>query len=400
MIIKTSGTIVIAILVLYLGKFLNAKVGFLRTYNIPEPVTGGFLASLIFAAIFFVFDLQIDFTLNARDTLLIIFFTTIGLAARFNTLLQGGKALVILVVAAVTYLFLQNVVGLSAVSFSGLPRAVGLLGGSISLSGGHGTVIAWSPTFVEKFGISNAMEIGLACSTFGLVLGGIIGGPIAKFLIQRHKLTPPTKEELTVGQGHKEHIIIDYDNMIRAILAISLSIGIGLELNHLLLLTGVRLPDFVTALFGGILVTNILPMAINKLFPGRGDKIDNPSIALVSDVSLGLFLSMSLMSLQLWTIIDLALPIIFLLFAQLVFISFFAGVVIFYLMGRDYDAAVIAGGYAGLGLGATPTAIANMTAITKQFGGSPKAFLVVPLVGAFFIDITNTLIIQFFLERV
>jgi len=175
--------------------------------------------------------------------------------------------------------------------------------------------------------------------------------------------------------------------------------GVGLELNDLIAIAGVRIPDFVTALFGGILVSNLLPAVMGKLkIPGQR-KIDNPSIALISDVSLGLFLSMSLMSLQLWTIIDLALPIIMLLLAQLVAISLFSILVIFYVMGRDYDAAVIAGGYAGLGLGATPTAIANMTAITKQFGGSPKAFLVIPLVGAFFIDIFNSIVIPFFLER-
>ena len=192
-------TIIFAILVLFIGKYLNKKIGLLQNYNIPEPVTGGVLASLVFAFIYFSFDFNFQFELEARDNLLLVFFTTIGLSSRFSTLMQGGKSLVILLVMAVAYLFLQNLTGLSVATISGLEKPIGILSSSVSLSGGHGTAIAWAPVFSKNYGISNAMEIGIACATFGLVLGGLIGGPIAQFLIQRHKLETTSTEHITVG---------------------------------------------------------------------------------------------------------------------------------------------------------------------------------------------------------
>lgn len=388
---------VIAIFVLYTGKLLNSKIEFLRKYNIPEPVTGGIIASLLSATVFFLFDYEIQFNLSARDGLLITFFTTIGLSAKFDTLKKGGKSLLVLMLVAVGYLFLQNIVGIATVSLSGLHEAVGVLGGSVSLSGGHGTVIAWAPTFIKDYGVKNALEIGLACSTFGLVLGGIVGGPVAAKLINRHNLEPKVQEARTVGEGHKESISVNYDNMMMAILAVSFSMGLGIVISEALEQMNAALPSFVCALFGGIIYTNIAPLFSRKIKNKYTYQIDNPSTALISEVSLGLFLAMSLMSLQLWTLVELAGPIFILLLAQLVVIVLYVIFVVFRVMGKDYDAAVIAGGYLGLGLGATPTAIANMTAITKRFGGSAKAFLVVPLVGAFFIDISNAFIIKFFL---
>ena len=388
-------TIIIAILVLFIGKYLNKKIGLLQNYNIPEPVTGGVLASLIFAFIYFSFDFNFQFELVARDNLLIVFFTTIGLSSRFSTLMQGGKSLLILLVLAVAYLFLQNLTGLSVATVSGMEKPIGILGSSVSLSGGHGTAIAWAPVFRDNYGISNAMEIGIACATFGLVLGGLIGGPIAQFLIQRHKLETTSTEHITVGTPlDKEKEIIDVDMMLNVILIISIAIGIGINLNRLLVYLGVQLPTFVSCLFAGILLTNSLPLMFKKMHWPTGTS----SLALVSDLSLSLFLAMSLMSLQLWTLIDLAGPILLLLLAQVVLITLFAVVVVFRLLGHNYDAAVISAGYAGLAMGATPTAIANMTAVTKKYGASPKAFIVVPLVGAFFIDIANAFIIQFMLD--
>ncbi|MFA9419182.1 MAG: sodium/glutamate symporter [Gammaproteobacteria bacterium] len=389
-------TIIIAILVLFIGKYLNKKIGLFQNYNIPEPVTGGVLASLIFAIIYFSFDFNFQFALESRDNLLIVFFTTIGLSSRFSTLVQGGKSLVILLVLAVVYLFLQNLTGLSVATISGMEKPIGILGSSVSLSGGHGTAIAWAPVFRDNYGISNAVEIGIACATFGLVLGGIIGGPIAQFLIQRHKLETTSTEHITVGtpldDKHKE---IDVDMMLNVILIVGIAVGIGINLNRLLVYLGVQLPMFVSCLFAGILLTNTVPFLFKKMHWPTG----TPSLALVSDLSLSLFLAMSLMSLQLWTLIDLAGPILLLLLAQVILITFFVVVILFRVLGHNYDAAVMSAGYAGLAMGATPTAIANMTAVTRKFGASPKAFIVVPLVGAFFIDIANAFIIQFMLDR-
>ncbi len=388
-------TLIIAILVLFLGKYLNKRVKFLREYNISEPVTGGVVASIVFGALYFFADTEFVFSLNQRDQLLIIFFTTIGLSSRFTTLIEGGKSLVILLICAVAYLFLQNLIGISVISATGLDKVVGLIGGSVSLSGGHGTAIAWASVFIDEYGISNAMEIGIACATFGLVLGGLIGGPIAKFLINRNNLQPTSKvEELSVGIKHEEEDVnINYFNVLNTMLVICIAIGLGIILNKLVTSFGAKLPMFVTCLFAGIVLTNTLPYIFKKMSWPTG----TPSLALISELSLGLFLGMSLMSLQLWTLIDLAGPILILLVCQVVVITVFVLFIVFNLMGRDYDAAVMSAGYAGLALGATPTAIANMEAVTKKFGASPRAFIVVPLVGAFFIDIANAIIIKFLL---
>lgn len=387
-------TLIVAILVLFLGKKLNKEVKFLREYNIPEPVTGGVIASLVFGFIYFFAETEIIFALTDRDTLLLIFFTTIGLSSRISTLIEGGKSLLILLVCAIAYLFLQNFTGIAVTTLTGLNQVIGVIGGSVSLSGGHGTAIAWSEIFTNEYGISNASEIGIACATFGLILGGLIGGPIAKFLINRNNLKPASSEEPTVGIKHeKVRLSVDYFGVLNSFLVIAIAMGFGIELNELVNHFGLQLPTFVTCLFAGIILTNSIPF----IFKNIKWPTNTPSLALISDLSLGLFLAMSLMSLQLWTLIDLAGPIIILLACQVVVIVLFVTLIVFRLMGGDYDAAVISSGYAGLGLGATPTAIANMTAVTKKFGASPKAFIVVPLVGAFFVDISNAFIIKFLL---
>ena len=388
-------TIIVAILVLFLGKYLTSKVAFLQEYNIPEPVSGGLIASLVFGVLYAAFGMELFFTLDLRDTLLIVFFTTIGLSSKFSTLVEGGKPLLILLFVAVVYLFIQNFTGLGVARLTGQPAEIGIIGGSVSLSGGHGTAIAWAPRFISDYGIASAMEVGIACATFGLILGGLIGGPLAKLLITRYSLTPSNDPALTVGVPHeRDETPIEYRYMLNVILAISVSVGIGLALNGLLAGWGLNLPDFVACLFAGILVVNLGPLIMRRVhWPER-----SRSLALISDLSLGLFLAMSLMSLQLWTLAGLGGPILLLLVAQVVVVTLFVVFIVFRLMGKDYDAAVMSAGYAGLALGATPTAIANMTAVTEKFGASAKAFVVVPLVGAFFIDISNALIIQFLLD--
>ncbi len=389
-------TVVVAILVLYLGKWLTRKSQFLQEYNIPEPVTGGVVASVVFSLLFVVFGLELVWDLRVRDILLVVFFTTIGLSSQLRTLLAGGRALALMTGLAVGFLVIQNLTGLAVISLTDLPPIVGVLGGSVSLSGGHGTAIAWAPTFAERFGVENAMEIGVACATFGLVLGGIVGGPLAKRLIERFSLESSAEEARTVGVGYEtEAVAIDYDAMLNTIFSVGIAVGIGIGLQYLAAGAGLQLPLFVPCLFGGILVTNIGPMILPHYhWPGG-----TPAMALVSDVSLGLFLAMSLMSLELWTLADLAGPIIGLLVAQVVAVVVYARFVVFPAMRKDYDAAVMAAGYVGLGLGATPTAVANMTAVTERFGAAPRAFIVIPLVGAFFIDLANALVVQFFLQR-
>lgn len=387
-------TLIIAILVLYLGRYINGRARLLRDFNIPEPVTGGLLASLFFGLLYAFADIEVDFDMANRDMLLIVFFTTIGLSSRVDVLKAGGKSLLVLLFLAVGYLFLQNLVGVGIAAATGTSPVVGVLTGSVSLSGGHGTAIAWAPTFGGEYGIPFAMEIGLACATFGLIFGGIIGGPIARFLVWRHKLAPEQSGDLTVGFRYKEHEIIDVDGILKVLLVIAIAVGVGLHLNELFGSWGLMLPDFVTCLFAGIILTNTLPRFLPRYQWPTGTR----SLALVSDVSLGLFLAMSLMSLQLWALADLAGPMVLLLVAQVVLIVLFTVFVVFRVLGANYDAAVICSGYSGLALGATPTAIANMTAVTKSLGPSPRAFVVVPLVGAFFIDLSNAVVINVLLR--
>lgn len=397
-------TLILAILTLFLGKFLNQRMGFLRNFNIPEPVTGGVLASAVFALLYSLSGNAASFDLSNRDMLLVVFFTTVGLNAKFATLLAGGKPLVILIICASLFLVAQNLTGVAVAYLVDAPLLTGLLGGSISLSGGHGTAIAWTPIFQDQLGIENAKVIGIAVATFGLVIGGIVGGPISQFLINRNDLQPATAgEDYMVGLPDEPasedalaehgHHLINVDTVLVCLLVIAIAMGIGFKISDLGDAMGLKLPDFVGALFAGIVLTNTVPLLLKNAPWPSGSK----SLALISDVSLSLFLAMSLMSLQLWSILEMAGPVTLLLAAQLATITLWVVFVIFPLMGRTYDAAVMAGGYAGLGLGATPTAVANMTAVTRKCGPSPLAFLVVPLVGAFFIDIANAAILKGFI---
>ncbi len=387
-------TLILAILELFLGRWLNRHVGRLRDWNIPEPVTGGLVASLVFGLVWIALDVQVTFTMDARDILLIVFFTTIGLSANVRLLAAGGRMLAILTLVAVVNLALQTGLGVALATLMGANVAMGVLGGSVGLSGGHGTAIAWAPTLAEKFGLPNAMEIGIAAATFGLVAGGILGGPLGRYLIRRHHLKPAGDAHTSVGFTYAEEarLKLDVDGMLNTLLVIAIAVGIGTHLNALGAGLGLRLPQFVTALFAGIVLANTVP----HLFPKLPWPTGTAPLALVADLALGLFLAMSLMSLQLWTLLDVAGPLLVILAAQAVIGWGLMVLVVYRLLGRGYDAAVSTAGYFGLALGATPTAVAVMTAITKVHGASPRSFIVVPLVGAFFVDIANAVTIQTF----
>ncbi|MDJ0683696.1 MAG: sodium/glutamate symporter [Alphaproteobacteria bacterium] len=386
----------LGIIVLFLGRFLNLRVAFLREFNIPEPVTGGILVSVGFTVLYFATGIETSFDLRARDILLIYFFTGIGLKSDIATLIKGGRPLALLLGATLVYMVLQNGVGVTVASITGLSPVVGVIGGTASLIGGHGTTIAWAPIFASQYGITNALEIGIACATFGLILAALMGGPIAKFLIARYKLEPAVIEQPDFGDSYQQKVKtadIDYYSVLYSWLVLNIAIGLGLSLNETLEYAGVKLPDFLTCLFMGIVITNTVPRLFKKLPWAEHE----PSLGLISDIALGVFLSMSLMSMQLWALIDLAIPVLSIIAVQFAVAVLYTLFVIFNLMGRDYEAAVVCSGFGGISLGATPTAIANMTAVTKRFGAAHRAFIIVPLVGAFFIDIANAFIINRFL---
>ena len=390
-------SVTIGIVVLFVGKRLNDAFRLLREFSIPEPVTGGLLCSLLIALVYIITDIEIEFQLTTRDVLLVYFFTTIGINSSLKDLIAGGKPLVILLAITIGYMILQNLTGISVAKLFGLPTAVGMLGGTVSLIGGHGTAIAWAPKIAEGHGVANAMEIGIACATFGLILASIMGGPMAKFLINRYNLKPEISEPLDVGfSAEQEDKGVAYLDLLDAILAIHVSIVLGFILNSGLEILGLELPLFVTCLFAGIIITNVIPDSFPRLsgtkWPGR-----KPAMALIADISLGTFLAMSLMSMQLWTLVDLAGPIFTILGAQFLVAITITIFVVFPAMGRSYDAAVVCAGFGGISLGATPTAMANMSAVAKRYGASHLAFIIVPLVCAFFIDLANAVLIPFFL---
>ncbi len=391
---ESFATFNIAIVVLAIGRWLNRKIGFLRDFNIPEPVTSGLLVCVLLALVHAVTGVEVGFNLLTRDFLLLYFFAAIGLNADFKTLLSGGWPLLILVGSTVGYMILQNLTGIGMATLLGLNPLVGLLGGSVSLLGGHGTAIAWAPRFAEDHGISNALEISIACATFGLVLASLMGGPIARILIRRHRLKPARFNQVDEGPGSgAADEPVTYFSLLRTLFWLNMSLGLGEVLHEVLKAAGSNLPLFVCCLFAAILLTNILPRVVGI------DYLAAPrSLAIVSDIALGIFLTMSLMSLQLWTIASLAGPILAILAAQFVVSFLFALFVVFRVMGRDYEAAVICAGFGGISLGATPTAMANMAAVVQKYGPARRAFIVVPLVSGFFVDISNAVVIQRFLN--
>jgi ESS family glutamate:Na+ symporter len=377
---ESFATFNIAIVVLAIGRWLNRKVTFLREFNIPEPVTSGLLVCILLALIHGLTGLEIGFNLQTRDFLLLYFFASIGLSADIKMLLSGGWTLLILVVTTVVFIILQNLTGVGMATLLGFNPLVGLLGGSVSMLGGHGTAIAWAPTFADVYGIGNAKEIGIACATFGLVLASLMGGPIARILIRSHRLEPETITDLDNGSGDpgepaktRAWETVTYFSLLRTLFWLNMSLGLGELLYEAVRAGGGKLPLFVCCLFAAILLTNIVP----RLLP-IGFLAAPRSLAIVSDISLGIFLTMSLMSLQLWTISSLAGPILAILAAQFTIAFLYVMFVVFRAMGSDYEAAVICAGFAGFSLGATPTAMANMSAVAKKYGPARRAFIVVP----------------------
>lgn len=376
-----------------LGAELNTQVKLLQRFNIPEPVSGGLVAALVMLGLYLATGISFDFEMATRDYMLVLFFAAIGLNARFLDLLTGGKPLFLLLVLTLITIIMQNGIGaVGAVAF-GFPAQSGVLFGSAALIGGHGTAIAWAPDVGAVTGLEGATELGVAVATLGLVLAAVVGGPVAKYLVERYNLTPDRpNEELTVGVATEEQRYPDITplGLMRVMLYLHLAIIIGYGVNVLIAEAGLKLPLFVPCLIIAILIGNLR----SWLRPNAVPVSRTSALGLVSELALGTFLAMSLMSLQLWTIAELGVTILVVLAAQTVFTVIFVIYVLFPVMGSGYRAAVLAAGFGGFALGATPTAIANMTAVTKRYGPSPIAFIVLPLVSAFFVDIANAIVIQ------
>ncbi len=392
----------LGILVYFLGARMTARYPILQRYSIPEPVSGGIVAALIALAIVSITGREIEYDLVARDFLLVYFFTTVGLNARVADLVKGGPILAILLALTITYMFVQNLIGVAGATLFGLPPQSGVLLGTASLIGGHGTAIAWGPTIEAEYGIAGAAELGIAAATIGLIMASILGGPIAKFLIERNNLVPGPLPEGHIGtaaapehddERNEPNGEITQETIMQSVLWIHVSIAIGYVIFDILGANGVKLPLFVPCLLTAILLANLVP----SLFPRRNLSPRGKATNLISEFSLSVFLSMSLMSMELWTLASSAALLAVTMVMQALVATVFIVFVVFRAMGRDYFASVISSGFTGVTLGATPTAIANMTAVTQRYGPSPLAFIVLPLVSAFFVDIANAFIIKVFL---
>jgi glutamate:Na+ symporter, ESS family len=388
-------TFTIAILVFFIGAGLNRLIKPLQRWNIPEAVTGGLLAAMLTLLAYMVLRIEISFSLEARDMLLLYFFTGIGLNARLDDLISGGRPLLVLLGLTLVYLVIQNLIAAGSVAVVGLPKGIGAFVGSASLIGGPGTTIAWAPILTQRFGLGNALEVGIATATLGLVVASLVGGQIASFLIARRNLVGPSAPDPVVGlpDEHPETAVDDISHMgvLRTPLVLNVVILIGYALEEVVAETGLKLALFVVCLLVGIIVSNTIP----RLFP----KIEWPTrtraLALISDLSLNVFLAMSLMSMQLWTLGGLGPALVIVLAVQTIAAVLYIVFVVFPGIGGDYQAAMISAGFTGISLGATPTAIANMTAVTKLHVACARAFIILPLVSAFFIDIANAVAIGF-----
>ncbi|WP_328809219.1 sodium/glutamate symporter [Roseibium aggregatum] len=394
------GAFTLGIVVYFLGARLTRKFPILQRYSIPEPVSGGLLAAIVALAVVVFTGREISYDLTARDFLLVYFFTTVGLNARVSDLLRGGPVLAVLLGLTIGYMILQNLIGALGATLFGLPPQAGVLLGTASLIGGHGTAIAWGPTIQSDYAISGAAELGIASATIGLILASLLGGPIARFLIERNNLVAeihPEEHMPTAAapeEGAEDDKEINKISIMRSILWIHLSIAIGFTVFTALEEAGVKLPLFVPCLLSAILLANVIP----AIFPRRKWRARSKATDLISEFSLSVFLSMSLMSMELWTLASSAGVLTVTMAMQAVVAVAYIVLVVFRAMGRTYFAGVLSAGFAGFTLGATPTAIANMTAVTQRYGPSPVAFIVLPLVSAFFVDIANAILIKWFLS--
>jgi ESS family glutamate:Na+ symporter len=333
--------------------------------------------------------------MTLKMPLMLVFFTSVGLGANVRLLAKGGPKLFWFLLLTTGYLLVQDGTGVLFAYLSDMHPLMGLVAGSITLTGGHGTGVTYAEIFSDVYNIQGTMEMAMACATFGLVLGGLIGGPVGRRLIQKHNLKPdaslsaePTTETVTYDPDDRDRVTPK--SMMATMLVITICVALGTHIYNYVLSKGITIPSSFIALLIGMIITNFFDFT--KVY-----KLNTETIDQWGTMGLSVFLAMALMSLRLWELLNLAGPMFLILVAQTVMMIFFAYFITFRLMGRNYDAAIIAGGHCGFGLGATPTAVANMESLVSRFGPSPQAFLVVPMAGAFFLDVTNALVLQLYM---
>jgi glutamate:Na+ symporter, ESS family len=387
-------TATIAICVFFLGGAIVARVRPLRDFSIPEPVVGGLSAAVIITLIFFAFDLEISFDVGRRELFLVYFFAALGLRARLAEILANGRPLILLIALAAVFIVLQNGLGMAvATAFDHDPK-LGIVTGSMALMGRSGTTVAWAPVFEARFGLEHVSRLGIGANMLGLIAACAVGGPIARFLIRRHGLAVPgPSADLDVGISRDAASPqLDYRAFLLAVLRIHLAIILGQGLDLGLTAAGAHLPLYVSCLVTAIALGNSLP----RLAPRVDWSASDQCLTLIAYVSLGLFYTMTLMSLPLWETQGVLWFLVTMVVVQALLATVFACVLVYRVLGRDYEAAVMASGFAGMSLGSTATTMAIISAVAKQYGRAPRAFVIIPLACGIFIDIVNSLAIALF----
>lgn len=382
---QTTG---LAMLLYALGTLLVNRIAFLRKVCIPAPVVGGLLFAIVNCVLYMGNIVEITFDTTLQSIFMVWFFCSVGFNASFKLLMKGAVAVVVFLVLASAMQVIQNIVGVAGAGIFGLDPRLGLCMGSIPLVGGHGTAASWGP-LLEEMGVTGANVVGVAAATFGLVSGSLMGGPLARSIIGKYNLKSTAKAEVVDASAN----LVDKDvygkQIMFAFVYLLAATGIGLYIS-IFLKQFITLPDYIGPMIIAVIIRNSCD-AMNMELPL--DAIDASA-----NVCLSIFLSLALMTLKLWQLIDLALPMICILAIEVVVMFICARFIVFKVMGSDYDAACLVAGFCGFGMGATPNAMANMQAITEKFGPSPKAFLVVPIVGGMFVDFTNAFILTIFLN--
>lgn len=384
-------TLAVAVLVLLLGNYLKKKIYFLQKFCIPAPVIGGLLFAIMTCICYVTGIAEFSFDDTLREVCMVLFFTSVGFQANLKVLKSGGKSLIVFLGLVIALIILQNLTAVGLAKLLNLNPLIGMCTGSIPMVGGHGTAGAFGPV-LEDLNIKGATTICTAAATFGLIFGSLIGGPLGKRLIEKHNLlnTVANDDDSLLVEDEKKHE--RHTNMYAdAVFQLILAIGVGTIFTMLLTKTGLTFPIYIGAMLAAALMRNICEYTdIATIHMGEINDLGG--------ISLSLFLGMAMITLRLWELASLALPLVILLAAQVLLIIIFTYVIEFNIMGRDYDAAILVSGTCGFGTGATPNAMANMQAVCDQYVPSIKAYLLIPLVGSLFADFLNSLVITFFIN--
>lgn len=384
-------TLAVAVLVLLLGNYLKKKIYFLQKFCIPAPVIGGLIFAIMTCICYVTGIAEFSFDDTLREVCMVFFFTSVGFQANLKVLKSGGKSLIVFLGLVIALIILQNLTAVGLAKLLNLNPLIGMCTGSIPMVGGHGTAGAFGPV-LEDLNVKGATTICTAAATFGLIFGSLIGGPLGKRLIEKNNLlnTAANEDDSLLVEDEKKHE--RHTNMYAdAVFQLILAIGVGTIFTMLLTKTGLTFPIYIGAMLAAALMRNICEYTgIATIHMGEINDLGG--------ISLSLFLGMAMITLRLWELASLALPLVILLAAQVLLIIIFTYVIEFNIMGRDYDAAILVSGTCGFGTGATPNAMANMQAVCDQYVPSIKAYLLIPLVGSLFADFLNSLVITFFIN--